>query len=421
MDYWFFFSYAHADDGSFLKTFYKDLQEEVRQLTGEPKKQISFLDRDAIAHGATWDLALESGLKTCRVFVPLYSAAYFNSPYCGKEFAVFRDRLHTHLRQRGEPVDDALILPVLWNPEENVLKELPKSINRIQYTHSSYPAEYTTVGVSHLVRLGVTPNSKYYNQYWDFIRNFASNLHQAHGCLKLPAATSITSLDTVSSIFSNASVASANAESGGPRYVKFIFVAGKQPELQAAQRQSLKFYGQQGGSDWQPYVDTYPGNAAALAVEVIQAFSKDSYYEEVSTAANLQLQLEQAASQDKIVVVVVDTWTLRIQKYNQLIAPLDNYSSVNCITLIAWNEDDREASLSKDLLEAAVKGVFRTKVVQKPPNFLYSSIQSYGTFKEELVKALSQAQAQIVETANIKKDMQFALVRTDDTVTNPLR
>jgi hypothetical protein len=61
-------------------------------------------------------------------------------------------------------------------------------------------------------------------------------------------------------------------------------------------------------------------------------------------------------------------------------------------------------------------------VVQKPANFLSNTIKSYATFKEELIKALTQAQSQIVETAEIKKNMQFALVNTsDEVVTNPLR
>jgi hypothetical protein len=85
---------------------------------------------------------------------------------------------------------------------------------------------------------------------------------------------------------------------------------------------------------------------------------------------------------------------------------------VNYITLILWNEEDQEAIVFKGALEAAVKGAFKTKVVQNPPNFLSTSIKSYDTFKAELVKALGNAQAQIIETAKIQKDLEFALVKT---------
>ena len=259
---------------------------------GAPPHEISFLDREAIAHGATWDATLEQGLRDCRVFVPLYSASYFRAIYCGKEFAVFRERLHNHQTQQGLAIDDALILPVLWSPEQNVLGELPAVINKIQYKHGSYPTEYTTEGVSQMVKLGVTPNSKYYNEYWDFVRKFATAIVDTARKLVLPAlASSLTPLDKVTGLFLTTTQGPASSTvEAGPRYVQFIFVAGKQPELQAAQRSDLKFYGPQGGSDWLPYLDTYKGNAAALAVEAIEAFSKDSHYEEVSITAGIEQQ-----------------------------------------------------------------------------------------------------------------------------------
>jgi FxsC-like protein len=425
MDYWFFFSYAHADDGKFLRRFYKELAEEVRQLIGGSKKELSFLDRDAISHGATWDEILEAGLKTCRVFVPLYSSAYFEAPYCGKEFGAFRERLHNHLKAQGDTIADTLILPVLWSHEANVLETLPASIKGIQYTDDrlevGYPTEYKAVGVSQLVRMGITPTSLYHDAYWDFVRKFANNLKLAATQLQLPPAGSVTPLEKVASAFSDASKTSKMAAAEGPRYVQFIFVAGKQPELKKAKRVKLDFYGQQGGSDWQPYLDAYPGNAAALAAEVIQALPNGSHYEEVVTA-DIRKQIEVAASQDKIVVVMVDTWTLQIEEYLNLITPLDNYSSVNCITLIAWNEEDEEASIHKTELETAVSVALTNKVLEQPANFLSDSIKSYHTFKEELVKALTHAQSQVAAIAKIKKSMQFLrLVKaSDEAVTNPL-
>jgi FxsC-like protein len=205
--------------------------------------------------------------------------------------------------------------------------------------------------------------------------------------------------------------------------VQFIFVAGKQPELQRAARTDLKFYGKQGGSDWLPYLDTYKGNAAALAADVIDALPKGTYYEEVVTSEDIRKQVQLAASQDKIVVVMVDTWTLQLEEYHRLITPLDTYNSVNCITLIAWNDEDLEANINKGRLEATVNVAFTTKVIQQPSNFLCNSIKSYDTFKEELIKALTQAQSQMVDIAKIKKNMQFLkLVKaSDDAVINPLR
>lgn len=413
MDYWFFFSYAHADYNEYLQRFYEHLADEVRGLTGSPAPQSGFLDRKDIEHGATWDSALEQGLQNCRVFVPIYSPSYFRAPYCGKEFAVFRERLHNHYKQLVGVAADPLILPVLWNPESNVLGALPAVINKIHYKYGNYPPEYLSEGVWQLTRLGAASGAKYFAQYFEFVRKFANTIVNAAKSHPLPALTSpLTPLDRIVGLFPTATPGVPSSSEAGPRYVQFIFVAGKQPELQAARRLDLKFYGQQGGSDWQPYLDSYKGNAAALAIEAIEAFSKDSHYEEVTLTTGIDEQVKLAASQDKIVVVMVDTWTLRLDKYYELIAPLDQYSSVNCITLIVWNEEDLEAGVHKGALEAAVKGTFNTKVVQNPPNFVATSIKSYDTFKTELIKALGQAQSQIIQTAKIKKDLEYALVRT---------
>lgn len=410
MNYWFFFSYAHADQDDFLNTFYNNLAKEVRGLTGAKEPESGFIDRNGIEHGADWDKTLEKALQSCRVFVPIYTPSYFNSVYCGKEFNVFRDRLHKQLKQQGSDASDPLILPVLWNQESNVLEKIPAAIDKIQYKHGDYPKEYLTEGVLQMVRLGVAPNSSFYNQYWDFVRKFANTIYTAAKKFPLPPAPSLTSLANVKSLFSP--VTGTTSGEAGPRYVQFIFVAGNQTELQRAQRSELKFYGPQGGADWQPYLDTYKGNARALAIEAVEAI-KDMHYEEVvlSPGTKIVEQIQQAESQSKIVVVMVDTWTLRLQSYHQMIAPLDNYSSVNCITLILWNDEDQEAGTYKTTLEAAVEGTFTTKYNLTDQNFFHTSITSSAAFKSELIRALVEAQSKIVNTAKVRQKLKYALVK----------
>lgn len=414
MNYWFFFSYAHADQDNFLKTFYRDLAKDVRVLTGASEPESGFIDREGIEHGAQWDTTLEKALKSCRVFVPIYSSSYFLPGYCEKEFAVFHERVRSKMQNSGEGEENPLILPVLWNPENNVLAKLPESIRKIQYKHGSYPDEYLSEGLLQLVRLGISSNSKYYNQYWDFVRKFARTIQNAAEKYPLPPASTLTPLDSVQSIFRSAASTPATpsgvAETG-PRYVQFIFVAGKQNELKAA-RAELKFYGQKGGSDWLPYLDSYKGNASALAIEAVKEVSKDLNYEEITLSTDIDKQIKEAASQDKIVVVMVDTWTLRLESYNQLVAPLDQHSSINCITLILWNDDDPEAAVYKTTLETAVNGTFNTKIAQTEPNFFHTTIKSYDSFKRELVRALARAQAQIIDTTKKKKNLGFALVKS---------
>ena len=120
----FFLSYAHTprvfDDGPdlnyWVRQFFRDLCNELvscdpswHRPTGLP----GFMD-DNIPEGALWRQSLARELATCRVFVPLYNRAYFTSPNCGKEWAVFRARQMAHVAQTGVP--NEAVLPVIWKP-----------------------------------------------------------------------------------------------------------------------------------------------------------------------------------------------------------------------------------------------------------------------------------------------------------------
>jgi hypothetical protein len=394
MSYCFFFSYAHADQDVYLDTFYKDLAKQVRQLTGAQLVESGFIDRYGIEHGAAWDKRLEDALQTCRVFVPIYSPSYFLSPYCGKELKVFRDRVTAYAAAKSTTLPPPLIFPVLWSSEDTILPKVPKTIANIQYKHGSYPQEYLDEGVYQLVLRGVNANAQFYNQYWALISSLAKNIVKAAEAHELPPLAGLQPLDTVPSLFSTSSRAPAASSDGGPRYVQFIFVAAQRGELTAL-RTELKFYGQSGGSDWQPFLDLH--------------------YEEVVLSPNIVQQIRAAATDNKIVVVVADTWTLRLTKYHDLIAPLDQHQAVNCITLIVWNDEDQEAAIHRSSLEATVKGTFGTKISLSDPHFLSGSVKSYGAFKSELIRAIVNAQAKVVETAKVQKNLSFVLQKAPAT------
>jgi len=76
---------------------------------------------------------------------------------------------------------------------------------------------------------------------------------------------------------------------------------------------------------------------------------------------------------------------------------------MSCITLILWNEDDQESKLEKERLAVAVRGAFKTKHALSIKNFFPDSIKSSAKFKEELVQALGDAQAKILDTIEVDK------------------
>lgn len=77
-----------------------------------------FLDEVSIEVGSHWPSLLEEALRTTRCLLPIWSPAYFQSPWCRAEWQSFLAREQTLGRETG-----SLIVPIRfhdgeWFPEE---------------------------------------------------------------------------------------------------------------------------------------------------------------------------------------------------------------------------------------------------------------------------------------------------------------
>ena len=71
----------------------RDVAREAHLPTIVPPERVGFYDRENIHNGDRWTDALADALQTSRVIVCMFSANYFLSANCGREFQVFRDRV----------------------------------------------------------------------------------------------------------------------------------------------------------------------------------------------------------------------------------------------------------------------------------------------------------------------------------------
>ncbi len=98
MPHLFFFSYARANaNDNYLNQFFEDLSQRIRDQLGlDANEAVGFFDQPEIKLCGDWEAELNDSLQTCPVIVSMYSPAYFNSTYCGKEWEVFcRARSYT--------------------------------------------------------------------------------------------------------------------------------------------------------------------------------------------------------------------------------------------------------------------------------------------------------------------------------------
>src|SRR6516165_1463046 len=93
MSFYFFLSHARIDrdndSAHVLVKLYEDLDREICRKENIREGVAGFFDRTGIQQGTNWAHELNEALRTCRVLLCVYSKAYFDSDYCGREWAIF--------------------------------------------------------------------------------------------------------------------------------------------------------------------------------------------------------------------------------------------------------------------------------------------------------------------------------------------
>lgn len=415
-DYLYFLSYARDDrvndQHRTIEKFSKELESRVRMLY-PGQGNTSFFDGSDIETGDNWPDTLSRALCTSRVFVPIYSPTYFTKDFCGREWQIFSDRLDAYKAQNPAAKVHSLIQPVLLMAPRD-LQSVPTAVSDVQYMSDVYPENYRTAGLQAIRRSGAGTAS-----YDKFLTELARRIIEVAKQCPLPASDPCPDITEVANAFRGqgapmGSVAEEVTKTRGPRYVQFIFVAGKRSELRAI-RQSLDCYGEEGGLDWQPFLPPVEDEVAYLAQEI--AAKEKLRYETVPVGANIIQQLEDAERKHKLVVVIADTWTLRLEQYRDFTRQYDDRNFLNCIVLVPWNQHDNETASSRALLEQTIKEAFPKKWIMGDPSVSLEPIGSPEDLKKHLSESLHKTRALVMQHMSMR-DVKPA--KSEQTVTKPV-
>ena len=406
MSHWFFLSYARDNLDDYLKRFYRDLNSMILSLTLPGEGGDGFFDMGAVELGKQWSGVLTEALQDCRAFVSLYSPAYFTKEYCGKEWQLFSARQTAYSAglppQASRP---SLLMPVLWMPEDKLPRPLPDAVAAVQYKHSDFGEVYAREGLRQLMAL-----RRYGDHYRMFLSRFADKLIRAAREHVLPPQPQLPSLNEIESAFHRRGVPAArlaeDAGNVGPRFVQFVFVAGRRDELGTV-RKELDPYGAEGGYDWHPYLPEITDEVGIMAQEV--ASDEKLHYGFVQLDDNIIKRIEEAERQNKIVAIVVDTWTLCLQQYSALMREYDGRNFLNCVVLVSWNDRDPEMEIKRASLMNTMRATFLRHAIKRDPN-CFLEISSHDELKKELPAALNKARARIAEKAEVVKKAESGRV-----------
>ena len=164
MSPYFFFSYARKDQDPFLDRFFEDLVSEVRRRAGlDSSEEAGFRDTRGIGLGESWPEKLLEALGNARVMVCLYTPTYFKREDCGREWALFNERLMASA-ETGKPTPPPLIIPILWLPVD-----APEHLSNVQWTLPGLGTTYSQQGLYSLIRQQNSAQKDEYNKVLEML------------------------------------------------------------------------------------------------------------------------------------------------------------------------------------------------------------------------------------------------------------
>jgi FxsC-like protein len=184
------------------------------------------------------------------------------------------------------------------------------------------------------------------------------------------------------------------------KFAQFAFIAGRRTELEAL-RKDVSAYGDEGGLDWQPFRPGVEDEVSILAQEVTS--QEKLRYEAVPVDEHFAARLDQAKDERKIVVVIVDPWTLGLDAYRQLMKELDQRVLPNCVVVVPWNVSDSETVASRPHLQNVIRLSFENKAALEDPNLLLEGISSCKELKDEISKFFAQARLRLISIENVRQ------------------
>lgn len=381
-----FLSYAQADTNPYFEKFLESFMGELRDEIGaDPSEELVFRDSDSIRLGARWELKLEHALLSSRIFIAMLSPTYIQRPACGREWAAFEWRLQ---HARGGAAAPDLLLPLLWIPIPNA--DLPPVVRARQFAHSSLGSAYKEHGLKDLVRRG---------RHKNLVAALARHVSELVRQPLLPSPSPLPPPGELPVTFGSAKPApappvtpAAAVPVGGPKRVEFIVVAAHAGEIAAVRKDVASYGGEY--DEWRPYLPEQGDDVGFLIQEI--AHGEKLRFGISPVPQDIVAHVQEALAKNKMVVLVVDVWSLRLDAYQSRMKRFDTAERlINAGVLVVWNLADDQTRDNAHELDKAVRQAFqRLTIVGDGPAF-HQQLGTPGELAEKLRATLHELRRRI--------------------------
>ncbi len=393
----FYLSHSHIDDIELIERFFSDFSSEVRARLGVgPSHEVGFFDNSTILPGEQISPLMANALENSRVFVALYSPAYFRSAHCGKEFQYFWQRWKASDSQR----QDTSIFPVVWLPTNETLPGPAKQFVRFE----------PEGGLRRLMRL----RSKS-DEYAQLLEDMADRLIGFTRETVPPPPQAIGSWSTLRNafdepdLFPNVVSPSDEAPSvAGPRTINLIYVVARREEI-ASIRRNVDGYAED-VNQWQPFFPVSLATIGTLSATVIA--TQDLLINTLPFNDQITALVRQAELNNSPVIMIVDAWTTQLTRYREILQSFDGYVFINCAVLPVMDEDD-ETKVMRPELTASLEATFPYHL-SAARGALGKLVRSEADLVSTLSHALKELRSRIISSGTVVRRLQV-----EDAVAKP--
>lgn len=407
MAYEFFLSYTRANNDVFLKKFFDELSQAIRDLRGLPATaDVGFFDQNNIELGEDWDATIVEALQTSSVFLAVASPGYFKSEYCGKEWELFRHRIDPGAGAKAPP----LLKPIVWIRPK--IDELPSSVTRGQLTFGDPQAIHNEKGFKHLLK-NLQEHQVAFNNLIEMLAQEIVDAADKHPMQRLQA---VPQLRYVPSSFVSAArpgqPVPVPVSPTGPKHVRFVYVAANPQDI--GQARAVEAYVDAGGADWKPFYPDDLTRIHRLTQNFVSGDDLDFTSEEMAFGTDLLQNIDDAWRKRQIVVLVVDGWSVQWSaRYRQLLSQLDSRLDYHWCVFVPRNEKDADATRIRTQIDSVVSQTFDRHANLAPnPLFYRDNIKSAADLKTQLRDVLTKLKEEIKKRATVDMPIPAGPSRT---------
>ena len=347
---YFFLSYAHSsgvgrqdrfERDALVRRFEEDLGNAVLERARHPRAIVPGQSDAHIPLGGHWPIRLANALATCRAFVALYSAEYFDSQDCGKEWSAFADRISRDFVRYNE--EREAFIPVIWLPIRP--DSVPVPIRDVQYSHPDLGPEYHQHGLRYLMT-----HRELRERYHDVVEFFADRviLVAEHNFPSLSVPPPI--YHDLPNAFATAEPAETQAVSTERPKVRIVVAAPRVGRLPRGCDPEI--YGSE-AFHWRPYLPDYQGEVAQTAKRLAESLHFYAFIESAERCRELIPTTDATAP----TILIVDPWAAQQPELQQKLGAFDRRTTDKSWVrlVIPWNRANQHSIAAEVDLESRLE------------------------------------------------------------------